>query len=168
MAISKSKKEELVKQYIQDLKEAKNVVIFNQSWVTVGDATAMRKEIKKSEGKMNVIRKRLFLRALKEAGYADITIDQLEGPVVALYATGDEYAPLKNVNKKLKEYLSKKEKKSISFLWARFDKKWYDGAYVTELANIPSREELLSKLVWLFKYPLQSLTSVLDQIAKKK
>jgi ribosomal protein L10 len=36
------------------------------------------------------------------------------------------------------------------------------------MANIPSRDELLSKLVWLFNYPVQSLTSVLDQIAKKK
>jgi len=36
------------------------------------------------------------------------------------------------------------------------------------LANIPSKEELLSKLVRLFNYPVQSLTSVLDQIAKKK
>jgi hypothetical protein len=36
------------------------------------------------------------------------------------------------------------------------------------MANIPSKEELLSKLVWLFNYPVQSFTSVLDQIAKKK
>jgi hypothetical protein len=40
--------------------------------------------------------------------------------------------------------------------------------YIDELANIPSREELLSKLVRLFNYPVQSLTSVLNQIAKKK
>jgi ribosomal protein L10 len=47
-------------------------------------------------------------------------------------------------------------------------KKWNNGEYVTELANIPSREELLSKLAYLFNYPIQSFACVVDQIAKKQ
>lgn len=169
MAINKAKKTELIKQYVQDLKNAKNVIVFQQSGITVTDATALRKAIRDNEGRTNVIRKRLFLRALKEAGYDEIAVEQLQGPAVVVYATGDEYAPLKSVNKQLKEYSKKPDsKKAIAFLGGWFDKKWSDAVYVTELANVPTREESLSKLVWMFKYPLQSMASVLDKIAKKK
>jgi len=38
---------------------------------------------------------------------------------------------------------------------------------VSELANVPTKEELLSKLCYLFNYPLQSFACVLSEIAKK-
>lgn len=38
---------------------------------------------------------------------------------------------------------------------------------MTELANVPSKEELISKLCYLFNYPLQSFACVLSEIAKK-
>ena len=45
---------------------------------------------------------------------------------------------------------------------------WKDAAYVSELANIPSKEELVGKFLYLLKYPIQATAGVLDQIAKKK
>lgn len=38
---------------------------------------------------------------------------------------------------------------------------------MTELADIPSQEELISKLLYLIKYPVQGLAMVADQIAQK-
>lgn len=169
MAITKEKKHELVKQYVQDLQEAKNLVVFKQSGLAVSTDTEVRREVREGEWKYNVVRKRLFLRALKEAWYPEVTLDQLPWSAVAVYAKWDEYAPLKVINKYKKEFDKDKDlDTSFEFLGGWFDKEWKDASYVTELANIPSREELLSKLVWLFNYPVQSLTSVLDQIAKKK
>ena len=75
---------------------------------------------------------------------------------------------MKVVNKYAKQVAGTKElSASIKFLGAWYDKKWHDSDYVTELANIPSREELLSKLAYLFNYPVQSFAAVVDQIAKK-
>lgn len=169
MAISKSKKIDLIKQYVDDLNDAKNLVVFKQSWLWVSRDSEIRRGIREQEWKYNVIRKRLFLRAIKEANYSEIQPDQLDWSAVVVYAKWDEYAPLKVINKYLKEF--KKEKDwttSFEFLWWWFDKQRKDADYVTELANIPSREELLSKLVWIFNYPLQSMASVLDQISKQK
>ncbi len=168
MTISKEKKVELVKQYVQDLQSAKNVVVLQQSGIPVVGATQMRKGVLEAGGKYNVIRKKLFLLALKEAGYQEVNEADLEGSVVVLYANEDEYSPMKVVNKYAKELMADKElKASVKFLGGWYDKKWHDSAYVTELANIPSREELLSKLAYLFNYPLQSVACVIDQIAKK-
>jgi ribosomal protein L10 len=75
---------------------------------------------------------------------------------------------MKVVNKYAKEFAADKENNaSVKFLGWWYDKKWHNAEYVNELANIPSREELLSKLAYLFNYPLQSVACVIDQIAKK-
>jgi large subunit ribosomal protein L10 len=169
MAISKDKKQQLVEQYVSDLKSAQNVVIVQQNGISVNTSSEVRKEILGVAGKFNVVRKRLFLRALAEAGYETVDIDQLEGPIGVLYATTDEYGPLKVVNKFAKEFVKDKDSESsFKFLGAWYDKKFQDGAYVDELANIPSREELLSKLAYLFNYPLQSFACVVNEVAKKQ
>lgn len=104
MAITKAKKVDLIKQYTQDLKDAKNTVIVKQTGISVGAATKVRKDVLTQEGKLNVVRKRLFLKALKEAGLEEVTIDQLDGAIFALYAKENEFGPLKAVNKYLKEF----------------------------------------------------------------
>ena len=85
---------------------------------------------------------------------------------MVLYAKSDEYGPLKMVNKFAKGF-AKGEVASFKFLGAWYDKKWHDGEYVTDLANIPSKEELISKLAYLFNYPLQSFACVVNEVAKK-
>jgi ribosomal protein L10 len=67
MAISKEKKVNLVKEYVQDLQDAKNLIIIKQSGLPVSVDTDVRRDIRDESGKFNVIRKRLFLRALKDA-----------------------------------------------------------------------------------------------------
>lgn len=169
MAITKEKKVTLIQEYVQDLKEAKNLVIIKQSGLPVSTDTKVRRDIRDESGKFNVIRKRLFLRALKEAGYPEVDLSHTPGSVVAVYAKWDEYAPLKVINKYLKSFKKEKDSHaSFEFMLWYFDGERKDAEYVNELANIPSKDELLSKLVRLFNYPVQSLTSVLDQIAKKK
>lgn len=167
MAITRQKKEELIKDYIKDIQNCDNLVIVQQSWINVPDATKIRKSMFWIWWKFNVIRKRLFLRALKEAWYEEIKLEDLDWSVVALYATWDQYWPLKIINKFLKEYKKDKKESSFSFLWWWFDKKWYNGEYVDDLANMPTKEELISKLAYIFNYPLQWFAGVLDQISKK-
>ena len=169
MAITKVQKQWLVKQYAQDLQECKSLIVFKQSGLAVSTDANIRREVREEDWKYNVVRKRLFIRALTEAGYPEVNLENIPWSAVAVYAKWDEYAPLKVINKYLKEFNKDKDLDTkFEFLWGWFDKEWKDADYITEMANIPSKDELLSKLVWLFNYPVQSLTSVLDQIAKKK
>ena len=169
MAITKEKKQDLIKQYVQDLQEAKNLILIKESALPVSKSTDVRKEIRWQEWKFNVIRKKLFLRALKEAWYSEINLDQMPWAAVAVYANGDEFGPMKTINKYVKEFKKDKEwKAEFEFLGWWFDKEWKDWVYVTELANTPSKEESLSKLVRLLNYPVQHFVAALDQVAKKK
>ncbi len=169
MAISKDKKNELMQQYIQDLSSSNSVVVLKQEKVSVNNANRLRKDIKSANGRYNVIRKRLFVKALKEAWCDDVELDKLEGSVVVLYDNdlSEQYNPLKAVNKNLKLFKKQDKWVSLTFLGGWFGKKRQSAEYVSELANLPSKEELLSKLLYLFKYPLQSFACALDQVSKK-
>src|SRR5574344_332313 len=137
MAITKNKKKQILAKYAEDLAGAKNAVIIKQNGIPVTLANQIRMDLKKADGKMNIIKKRIFLRALKDAGLEEIGVEALEGPVFALYAKEDEYAPLKVINKYLKEFKKENKKSEFSFLGGWFEKKRQGGEYVSELANVP-------------------------------
>lgn len=167
MTITKAKKDELLAKYKNDLNGATNAVIVKQSGIPVTLANKIRMELKNANGEMNIIKKRIFLRALKDAGLEDVNVDTLEGAVFALYAHENEFGPLKVINKYLKEFKKENKGSELSFIGWWFEKKWQGNEYVNELANVPTKEELLSKLCYLFNYPLQSFACVLSEIAKK-
>lgn len=91
----------------------------------------------------------------------------LDGAVVALYAMDDEYAPMKEMQKFIKAAKKADKKFSVEYVGGWFDKEWKDGAYVSALASLPTKEELVGKLLFLLKHPVQKLVGTLDAIAKK-
>lgn len=167
MAITKDKKKALLATYVSDLKDATNAVIVKQTGIPVTLANKIRIELNAADGKMSILKKRIFLRALKDAGLEDVNVDVLEGSVFALYAKENEYGPLKVINKYLKEFKKENKKAEFGFIGWWFEKKWQDGEYVNDLANVPTKEELVAKLCYLFNYPLQSFACVISEIAKK-
>lgn len=169
MAISKTLKQQLIQQYVADLSAATNAIVVQQSGIPVTTATQVRKDIKSTQWKYVVVRKRLFLRALKEAWLPEIAMEDVPWSIVLVTSTDPEnqYGPLKAVNTILKDIKKDDNGASYTFLGGWFDKVWKDGEYVNELANIPSKEELIAKLMFLLKHPMQSLASVVDQIAQK-
>lgn len=167
MAITKDKKKELLKGYVAELKKAWTTYVINQNAIPVNVATQIRKEIKTSEATINVVRKRIFLKAVEEAGFEVVDLSNLEGAVVAIFAKSQDFSPLKVISKYNKEFKVKSPASSFNFLGGWDETKRQDAAYVTELANIPSKEELISKFLWLLKYPVQSFACVLSEIEKK-
>ncbi len=167
MTITKAKKDELLAKYTKDLSGAKTAVIVQQKGIPVNIANKIRMEIKTNDGEMNIIKKRIFLRALKDAGLEDVKVETLEGPVFALYSHENEFGPLKVINKYLKEFKKENKGSAFSFIGWWFEKKRQGHDYVDELANVPTKEELIAKLCYLFNYPLQSFACVLSEIAKK-
>lgn len=91
MTITKEKKNQLLAKYKGDLSSATNAVIVKQSGIPVTLANKIRMELKVADGNMNIIKKRIFLKALKDAGLEEIGVDTLEGSVFALYATENEF-----------------------------------------------------------------------------
>jgi large subunit ribosomal protein L10 len=168
MAITRQQKETLVSSYAADIADAKNIVLVRQSGISVNDSNALRMSLEDVGGKFNVVRKRLFLKSLEKAGLEVVSHDALEGAVVAIYATQDEYAPMKAIQKFIKESKKADKKHSVEYVGGWFDKEWKDAAYVSALATLPSKEELVGKFLFLLKHPVQKFVGTLDAIAKKQ
>jgi large subunit ribosomal protein L10 len=167
MAITKKQKSTLITSYGEDLAGAKNIVLVKQSGVSVNNSNTLRMAVAEAGGKLNVVRKRLFIRSLEKAGLQAVEHKDLDGAIVALYALEDEFAPMKAVQKFVKNSKSADSKLTIEYVGWRFDKEWKDAKYVSTLANLPSKEELVGKLLFLLKHPVQKLVGTLDAIAKK-
>lgn len=170
MAISKAKKQDLVKQYDSLLKDAANVVVIKQSWIPVNEQNKLRMEVKRAGGSYQVTKKRLLIRTIAETGYDNVELSQLDGSIALLYCNSAEnkFWPLKVVNKIIKDYKKENPKYVLEFVWWWFDQKRWNAQQTSEMANLPSREELIGKLLRLMKYPVQSFANVLDQVAKTK
>ncbi len=168
MAISKDQKKSLIKGYGTDLSSATNVIILKQSGIPVNESNGLRISLDNVGGKLNIVRKRLFLRSLADAGYEMVEHKDLDGAIVVLYSTTDEFAPLKEVQKYIKSLKKAEKKYGFEYVGGWFDKQWKDAAYVSALATLPSKEELVGKLLFLLKHPVQKLVGTLDAIAKKE
>jgi large subunit ribosomal protein L10 len=158
--LQKSKKEEIVKDLGKVITDSKSVVFVNFHGITATDETSLRRDLRASGVNYKVSRKTLLKRALE--GKATGTLPELGGEVAIAYAS-DEIAPAREIYN-----FGKTHKGLLSILGGIFEGKFVDGAYMTELATIPSKDVLLSKIAFLLKSPMQRLAIAVNEVAKKK
>ncbi len=160
MALLKSKKEEMIKDLEKSIKGSKSIVFVNFHGMKVHDETTLRKELRDQGVGYKVSRKTLLKRALD--GKAEGELPNLSGEVAMAYSEDATSSPREVYN------FQKTHKDMLSILGGIFDGKFVDGAYMTEIATIPSKEVLLSKLAFLFKSPMQRVAIAMNEVAKKK
>ncbi len=168
MALTRRQKEELVANYKEDIKSSKNVVLLKQYSISVNDINILRSSVYEAWWKMSVIKKRIFHSTASSEWLSWVDLADMPWSVIALYAFEDDYAPLKAVSKILKQWKKEKKEFELDYLGWWFESEWKDSSYVEEIANLPSRDELLSKFAFLANYPVRSFAVVVDQIAKSK
>lgn len=142
------------------IKGSESLVFVNFHGLKVNDETVLRRDLRKEGVNYKVSRKTLLARAL--AGKAEGEIPELAGEVAIAYSEDQTAAPREIYN------FQKTHKGILSILGGIFNGKFVDGAYMTEIATIPSKEVLLSKLAFLFKSPMQRLALAMSEVAKKK
>ena len=158
--LKKSKKEEIIKDLSKSIKEAPSVVFVNFHGMKVSDETILRRDLRNQGVAYKVSRKTLLKRVLD--GVASGTLPELSGEVAIAYSK-DAVAPAREVFN-----FQKAHKSTLSILGGIFEGKFVDGAYMTEIATIPTREVLLSKIPFLLKSPLQRLAIAVNEVANKR
>lgn len=167
MALKRKDKEQLVENYKQIGQWVKNIIVLKQHWLPVNEINKVRMDITDVSWRLIVVKKRIFLKYMKENWFQEIDLSNLQWSVVALYAYEDEYAPLKVVSKYSKLWDKEKLEYWYEYLGWWFDNEWRDAQYIKTMADMPSKEELVGKLLWLMNYPMQGLVMCLDQLSKK-
>jgi len=156
----KSKKEELIKELEGAIQESESLVFVNFHGLKVNDEVSLRRELRGGGVGYKVSRKTLLVRALK--GQAEGEVPELAGEVAIAYSKDEIAAPREIYN------FQKTHQGVLNILGGIFEGKFIDAVKMTELAMIPSREILLSKLAFLLKSPIQRLAIAVNEVAKGK
>jgi large subunit ribosomal protein L10 len=158
--LKKSKKEEMMKELEGAVKDAPSLVFVNFHGMKVSDETILRRDLRDKGVAYKVYRKTLLKRVLN--GKAEGEMPELGGEVAVAYSK-DPTASAREIYNFQKDH-----KGIINILGGIFDGKFLDGVRMMEIATIPSKEVLLSKIAFLFKSPMQRLAIAVNEVAKKK
>ena len=150
----------MVKEMEIIIKESKSLVFVNFHGLKVNDETILRRNLRKEAVGYKVSRKTLLARALK--GKAEGEVPELAGEVAIAYSKDEIASPREIYN------FQKTHKGILNILGGIFKGKFIDRARMMELAMIPTREVLLSKLSFLLKSPLQRLAIAVGEVARSK
>jgi large subunit ribosomal protein L10 len=137
------------------LKATSTAVLADYRGMTVGQMRELRSKLRGGGIEMIVVKNTLARRAARAAGYEPLTAE-LVGPIAMLFAADDVSAPARILN----EFIRANRKMVIKA--GLLEGQVIKADAVTELADLPSREILLSRLLGAMQAPLGSLASILQ------
>lgn len=160
--MANQKKIEAVKELRGKIEKAKSIIFVDYKGITVNEDTDLRKRMKESGTEYLVAKNRLVRIALQEAGVEDSFDDILEGTTSFAIAYDDVVAPAKI------SYEFGKDKEIFNIKAGLLDGKRMEIEEVMALAKLPSRDELLAKLLFVIKGPISKLGYALNALKTKK
>jgi len=163
MAVSRKQKENVVTTLIEDLGDAGSVILADFTGINVEDMTDLRVQMRENNVNFTVVKNTLLRRIFNEieVGKDEGIYAMMEGPTALAYSE-DEVLPIKIIRKFAEGHKGRPQVKG-GFVSGET----YEVGKLMRLAEIPSREVLLAKLLGSANSPLQGFVSVSSGIIKK-
>jgi large subunit ribosomal protein L10 len=155
-----SEKQEEVARIVGRLSSAKSVFLADYAGLTVEAITLLRRNLRKSNVQFYVSKNTLARLAAQQVGYKDL-VPHLEGPTAMAYGMGDPAAPARVIM----EFLKSNDKPKIKAIV--FEGKYFEARSLEEIAKLPSREQLLARLLGSLNSPMAGLANSLSAIIRK-
>ena len=153
-------KQPIVEKIAEEIKDAQSVVLVDYRGLTVAQDTELRKQLREAGVIYKVYKNTLMKRAFEGTDFAQLD-NLLDGPSAIAISKEDATAPIRVLNNVAKEA------EALEFKGAVVEGTLYDVDGVKSLASIPSRDELISKLLGSLQSPITNLARVLNQIAEQ-
>lgn len=157
----KQYKVDAVKELIDKLSKNKNLILTGYSGVKDSEMRRLRVLVREKGVVYKVVRNNLFRRALKDAGFSDAIESHLKGPIAVAFM-GEQYPEVANI---FKEFKAEQEK--FSFFLGVIDGEVQDDKYLARIADIPTREVLLTQTAALMNSVMSSLARGINLVAEK-
>ena len=154
-------KQPVVEEIKGHIKDAKTMIVVDYRGLTVTEDTKLRKELREAGIVYKVYKNTMVRFAIEGTDFEQIK-GELEGPTAIAIAADDATAPARILAKFAKEVPTLEIKAGV------IDGTYYDAKGVVQIASIPSREELLSKLLGSIQSPITNFARVIKQIAEQK
>ena len=153
-------KQPIVDEISAQVKDAASVVVVDARGLTVAEDTQLRKQLREAGVSYKVYKNTLMTRAFEGTDFAQLA-DVLEGPSAIAVAKEDATAPARILSKFAKTASNLEIKAGV------VEGTFYDAKGMAAVASVPSREELLSKLLGSLQSPITNFARVMNQVAEK-
>ncbi len=144
-------------QEIKGLIEAKPFILISYKGLTAAVLSSFRSKLSELGAECHVVPNTLTLRAAKELGLESVAACELSGDTALVSGSCDPVAMAKMVRDFIKE-----QKEKIAIKWGFVEGTLINADEVKALADLPSREVLLSQLLGLLEAPASQLARVLN------
>lgn len=155
MPKSRAQKAGIVEEIAARFRSMKAAAFSEVSGLTMEDADKLRAKAALANVEVFIAKKTLLAMAAKEAGIEGLSSNTLSGSILTAVGMSDEVSAAKL----LKEL--QKEKDTIKLVAGVLDGRMMSKAEVTQLASLPSKQELLQKLVGSLNAPVSGFVNVL-------
>lgn len=159
-----SAKQTVVAQLKEQLESAKGVVLTSYKGLTVAQDTELRRELREAGVSYHVVKNTMLRIAAKEAGIEGIE-EHLEGTTAFAFSTEDAVAPAKVIC----GFIKKNKLEDAEVLTVKVgmvEGKVIGVDEVKALAALPSREELIAKLLGSMNAPISNTVNVLQGVIR--
>ena len=158
------KKRAIVAELKDQLTNSKGVVLTSYKGLTVAMDTELRRELRQAGVTYHVVKNSMMKIAAEEAGLNELA-EHLEGTTAMGFSKEDAVAPAKVICDFMKK--NKLEDQGILIVKAGLvEGKVINDKEVKALANLPSREELIAKLLGSMNAPIANTVGVLSAIIR--
>jgi large subunit ribosomal protein L10 len=155
----KSEKQKDLEKLREELSKSGNVFLTGYEKLTVGQDFELRKAVRGAGGSYRVIKNRLAEKAAEGTQAADL-LKELKGMCSIAYTRGDPVA----LAKALTTYA--KANPSFTFRAGLVQGRVVDVTGITQLATLPSKEEIFAKLLYMINAPAQRLVSAMSGVGR--
>ncbi len=158
MPLTREEKESLLESYRESVVASPHVFLIKAQGITVPQITDLRDKVRDSGGQYVVVKNRIALRAIEGAALGGLK-EHFVGPTAIAY--GDD--PV-SIAKTLTEF--SKQVPTFEFKGGLVDGQPITAQQVSEIADLPSREQLLAKLLYLMQSPVSGFVRALAAIPR--
>ena len=153
-------KQPIVAEISEAIKDAQSVVLVDYRGLTVEQDTTLRKQLRDAGVTYKVYKNTMMNFAFKGTDFEGLA-PYLEGPSAVAISTTDATAPARILAK------FAKDAKALEIKAGVVEGTVYDAAGMQAIASIPSRDELISKLLGSLQSPITNFARVMNQLAEK-
>ena len=150
-----------VEEITEKFKTAATVVVVDYRGLTVGQVTELRKQLREAGVEFKVYKNTMTRRAVEVAGLEGLN-ESLTGPNAIAFSTEDVVAPAKIIN----DFAKKNEQLEIKA--GVIEGTIASADDIKALAELPSREGLLSMLLSVLQAPMRNFALVTKAVAEQK
>ena len=159
-----SKKQAVVAELKEQLTSAKGVVLTGYKGLTVAQDTALRREFREAGVTYHVVKNTMLRLAAQEAGIEGLA-DHLEGTTAFAFSAEDAVAPAKVIGGFIKKN-KLDESGVLTIKVGMVEGQVIEVDEVKALATLPSREELIAKMLGSMNAPISNTVNVLQGVIR--